>query len=469
MNFLGVGDDGQGPALYASPVPGTGAADLGRWDGSTWIAQGLSGEARALINFDDGSGPALYAGRVYPGGVLRWNGTGWNSLGGGLSVSNPYAAVYVHAFAIFDDGTGPALYVAGYFTSAGGVPANGIAKWDGNTWSALGSGLTSLVGPLPVVRALAVFDDGNGPALYAAGHFSHAGGQPIPMVARWDGSGWSALGNGVPVTSAWQLAWALTVFDDGQGPALYVVTDTVHRWDGLTWSSIGASGGTTPLVVFDDGTGPALHKRGFTMSNAQGGGGTVSVDRWTGGAWIPVGGAFALNPGPQFCGVWGLPQCPGTPNLWALTVFDDGSGPALYGGGKFDAVGGLPGSEVARLSCGTTVSMHMTQPGGPGTPIWIHNSNLTTGRECFNVFSPEPCPGGPGGGPYLGLCSSYPQILLDQVLMPLGVGLTHFVAPADHLSWGPYLLPPLTIEGVCFDLAGASFGSVSPVASLTIY
>ena len=36
--------------------------------------------------------------------------------------------------------SGTNLYAGGYFTKAGGVPANYIAKWDGSAWSALGSG-----------------------------------------------------------------------------------------------------------------------------------------------------------------------------------------------------------------------------------------------------------------------------------------------------------------------------------------
>ena len=57
------------------------------------------------------------------------------------------------------DGSGN-LYAGGDFTTAGGVSANCVAKWDGSAWRALGSGLNS------VVRALAVDGSGN---LYAGG------------------------------------------------------------------------------------------------------------------------------------------------------------------------------------------------------------------------------------------------------------------------------------------------------------
>ncbi|MFH0983158.1 MAG: hypothetical protein V2A79_16685 [Planctomycetota bacterium] len=87
----------------------------------------------------------------------------------------------VNAITVFDDGTGPALYAGGAFTAAGGVLANRIAKWNGTQWSALGSGLTG--GSSPYVSALAVFDDGTGPALYAGGEFTTAGGVPANRIA----------------------------------------------------------------------------------------------------------------------------------------------------------------------------------------------------------------------------------------------------------------------------------------------
>ncbi len=61
----------------------------------------------------------------------------------------------VYALAV--DGTD--LYAGGFFTTAGGMAANRIAQWNGNAWSALGSGMSARV------QALAV--DGTGD-LYAA-------------------------------------------------------------------------------------------------------------------------------------------------------------------------------------------------------------------------------------------------------------------------------------------------------------
>jgi hypothetical protein len=135
--------------------------------------------------------------------------THWLPTFGGCSGANGQ----VRSFATFDDGTGEALYVGGEFGDAGGVSAPGIAKWDGTHWSALGSGLSGSA--LMQADALCVFDDGGGPALYVGGSFTSAGGVPASRIAKWNGSSWSALGNGLN-----SYVYALTVFDDGHGPAL---------------------------------------------------------------------------------------------------------------------------------------------------------------------------------------------------------------------------------------------------------
>jgi hypothetical protein len=120
------------------------------------------------------------------------------------------------ALAVYDDGNGPALHVGGRFTTAGGVAANNIAKWDGSTWSALGSGVNG-----QSVGNAVVHDDGGGAALYVGGQFTSAGGVAASNIAKWDGSSWSALGGGVSGSLPYSRVYALTVYDDGGGPALY--------------------------------------------------------------------------------------------------------------------------------------------------------------------------------------------------------------------------------------------------------
>jgi hypothetical protein len=114
------------------------------------------------------------------------------------------------AATVYDDGSGPALVVGGEFLHAGGTAMNRIAAWNGHAWKALGDGITGQWGY--AVRALAVFDDGSGAALYAGGNFKTFGGAPADDIARWNGVSWSAVGSGTSGTVN-----ALLVFDDGGG------------------------------------------------------------------------------------------------------------------------------------------------------------------------------------------------------------------------------------------------------------
>jgi len=118
---------------------------------------------------------------------------------------------------------------------------------------------------------------------------------------------------------------------------------------------------------------------------------------------------------------------------------------------------------------GSAPTLAITQPGGPGQPVFITSGNLFPGAEVFNVLSVEPCPGGPGTGPFLGLCASDPNTLFSQVALPLGFQPFHFLATGPSATFGPYPAPAgLVVEGVCFILTGSGISGVSAVSSLTV-
>jgi hypothetical protein len=322
-------------ALAHSPAA---FAQCATWDQAVGVP-GVHGWVFALHAFDDGTGPALFAGGaldtaggVSANNIAKWNGTIWSTLGSGLNGE-------ADALQVFDDGSGPALYAGGNFTMAGGASANDIARWDGASWSSLGSGLS---GPSHRVQALATFDDGSGPALYAGGLFFSAGGSPARSVARWNGASWSPLAGGLE-----GIVHALQVFDDGSGPALYaagafdvaggVSANNIAKWNGTSWSTVG--GGTerivTALQVFDDGSGAALYAGGFF--GVVGGTSANHVAKWDGTSWSSLG--------------------VGTSNrVTAMAVFDDGTDADadLFVGGFFAHAGGAPSNNVAKWQgCGT--------------------------------------------------------------------------------------------------------------------
>jgi hypothetical protein len=342
VRALEVFDDGSGSTLYAGgaflTAGGITAKHIARWDGSSWSVlddetQGIQGGAivNALKVFDDGDGPALivggsfsFAGGAPASRIASWDGHTWTTLGSGTNGA-------VRALAVFDDGSGPALYAGGEFTTAGGVGTDFIARWDGSSWAALGSGTNGSV------LALTVYDDGSGAALYAGGSFTSAGGVAASRIGRWDGSSWSTVGSGVGGNSP--DIHALTVFDDGSGPALIAggsftfsgghVTEGIARWDGSNWSALGGLySDVLALTVFDDGSGPALYAGGQFYYSSDGA--VWSIAKWSGSNWTALGSGM------------------GTATVFALKAHDDGSGPALFAAGDFLTSGGVPTHRVAK-------------------------------------------------------------------------------------------------------------------------
>ena len=82
--------------------------------------------------------------------------------------------------------SGTNVYVGGSFTKAGSVNATNIARWNGTSWSALGNGVND--------RVYAIAVQGN--QVFAGGKFTQAGSVNVNFIAKWDGSSWSALGTG---------------------------------------------------------------------------------------------------------------------------------------------------------------------------------------------------------------------------------------------------------------------------------
>ncbi|MFA5113882.1 MAG: chitobiase/beta-hexosaminidase C-terminal domain-containing protein [Candidatus Margulisiibacteriota bacterium] len=104
----------------------------------------------------------------------------WQPLGSGLSSGG-------WGYALYCDGAN-GLYVGGDFTSAGGVNAANLAKWNIalQTWEAVGNTASD-------VNDMVWAIDGIGSALYIGGKFT----APAIKVAKWESSAWSALGGGL--------------------------------------------------------------------------------------------------------------------------------------------------------------------------------------------------------------------------------------------------------------------------------
>lgn len=244
------------------------------WNGTGWegFAGGLNGQGARLVDFASqlvATGLLEFeVGSGNPlGHVARWTGTQWLTIGTVAPSSGASATK-----PIVWNGK---LVCAGLFTSINGVGAINIAQWNGTSWSALGNGLNGLV------TALGVY---NGD-LYASGIFTASGATPLPgFMARWNGTAWVAVGTGLDVAAERMASAGGKLFVTGQmGSAGGNSAKRIAAWDGAAWSALGsglASGyggnGQSPLcLVSHDG---GLFAGGFF--NTAGDKSSRAIARW---------------------------------------------------------------------------------------------------------------------------------------------------------------------------------------------
>lgn len=221
---------------------------LAYWTGTTWNPVGTgfsSAEANALVELRDGTIVVALPWETAMRHLLAWNGTTWSWLGG----LQPNHAV--EALLVSSNGD---LVAGGAFTAMGTLPIERIGVWDGSTWSAL-PGIAD-----GRVHSLAELPDGD---LVAGGDFTVASGQAVHGIARWTGSTWLPLGQGFGHQTGNARVEALLTLPNGDliaggsfTTAGGVPAAGIARWDGTGWSPVGqgVDGVVLALALTPDGT-----------------------------------------------------------------------------------------------------------------------------------------------------------------------------------------------------------------------
>lgn len=219
-------------------IGGDSIAYVARWDGVSWHAMG-DGFDWVVEDLEIFNSTLVAGGRFQSSGntatahLAYWNGLGWSELGGGTNSEVSCLAIH--------DGQ---LVAGGYFTEAGSIPANKIAGWDGSVWSTYGTGFTQgFYDNEAWVQALTVYRGD----LYAAGQL----GPPLCGVARWNGTTWSSLNNGLHRQGCTGASSLLEFNGDlivgglfwsahnGNSPSSWIDAYGIAKWDGVQWSALG--------------------------------------------------------------------------------------------------------------------------------------------------------------------------------------------------------------------------------------
>lgn len=334
------------------------------------IGVGFDAPVRALAVLANGSlvagGEFTNSGMTPVARVARWNGTAWVGLGAGTDDT-------VSALLALPNGD---LVAGGAFTTAGGLVTNHVARWNGLAWAGLGGGVAGTIpGPIPppplftTVTHLGARLNGD---LVIAGEFSTAGSIAANGIAIWNGIGWSSP---LPGPTTLHVA-AMRVLANGDVLASFgdlASTWFVSRWNGATWTPLGGTA-QAPYTALGELANGTLLATGFDSFSAMG-----QLEQWSGAAWLPVSAGFVCGSGTALLEVapgdlwmatrndrgalanawrwngitWTTPAAGLDQQIEDVVAYEDG----FVIAGRFTQVGTIAAAHMARLTVSGAMSI----------------------------------------------------------------------------------------------------------------
>ena len=159
VNNLAIYDGHLFASGYFNAAGGVSVNKIAVWDGYSWDSVGTGSHDGPMVVYDN----KLYVGELY------WDGISWENY--------------------FSDATGSAVgltvfedrLIVGGVQTINGTEVNGIAAWDGFSWSSLGAGFTRDNGTVGGASAATIFNN----RLIVGGDFDSSGSVEVKNVAVW--------------------------------------------------------------------------------------------------------------------------------------------------------------------------------------------------------------------------------------------------------------------------------------------
>jgi hypothetical protein len=395
--------------------------NIAKWNGTNWFSlggatNGCNGTVTSIAIYNSTNifvgGSFTTSGGGTTNRIAKWDGTTWSALDNGIANN----AVYSIAIGSLNN-----IYVCGSFTSiVGGGTANRIAKWDGTTWTALIDSNTGVNGLSPVIgeqaESVAIDSTGN---VYVGGFFTTAGGILVNRVAKWDGSlsFFSPLGSGVTSSiSFWLDTVAVDSFNNVYVGGQFTIAggnsaDNVAKWNGTSWSALtdsitGFNGCNDDVVTITVDSANNVYVGGQFTTAGGGGNSANRVAKYgtiitpsiipSGTFTSTISGSYTIV---TFTGN-GTISSTGVNTFYYLVVAGGGGGGNALGGGD-QGGGGGGGGGVLQGSFNISISTNINITVGAGG---INESNGSNSTLLYNSSNINAIGGGKGGnyGDYTG-------------------------------------------------------------------
>lgn len=233
---------------------------IAKWNGVTWT--GFNHYPNSEIKYLKFKNKLYVGGRFQTIGttnykyIASFNDTTWSSVGDGLTGGGSASTgIYCMTEYMGD------LIVGGVFSKMGNTLANNIARWDGTNWHALGNGVDGMVSSFCV--------DSVNNILYVGGGIFTADTISVRYVAGWNGTNWFAPGQGITGGALAMTMFKNELYIGGQyyippdttnndslfypAKQLYDTLHSLARWDGNEWIPVYGPNGTVNALAVYNG------------------------------------------------------------------------------------------------------------------------------------------------------------------------------------------------------------------------